>query len=193
MGVPNLRAIRDWCKESFLSKQEILDSKDSIESNNDPGKLADALVIKEVFQSVSNGKELIASAITGKGIRADAGDTFAEMADKITRIESSGESGGGDEVSFGSVSFDITAADTNKTINLSNYTDKYADISIGNGIFVGCNGVSLNRNSSASNPNGYAQRYTTFTAYYVQSTGILTIRSGTMFNGGCNGNVYYMK
>lgn len=96
MGVPNLRAIRDWCKESFLSKQQILDSKDSIESNNAPGKLADALVIKEVFQSVSNGKELIASAITDKGIEADAGDTFAQMADKITQIESSGESGGSD-------------------------------------------------------------------------------------------------
>lgn len=99
MGVPNLRAIRDWCKESFLSKKEILDSKDSIESNNAPGKLADALVIKEVFQSVSNGKELIASAITDKGIEADAKDTFAEMADKIAQIDSSGESGGTGEIS----------------------------------------------------------------------------------------------
>lgn len=93
MGVPNLRAIRDWCKDSFLLKKEMLNTEDDVKSNEKPGKSVDALVIKEVFQSVSSGKELIASAITDKGIKADAGDTFAEMAGKIARIDSSGDSG----------------------------------------------------------------------------------------------------
>ena len=37
----------------------------------------------ELFQSVSNGKSLVASAITDKGIATDATDTFATMANNI--------------------------------------------------------------------------------------------------------------
>lgn len=42
--------------------------------------------IDEVFTSVSNGKSLVASAITDKGIVTDATDTFATMADNINQI-----------------------------------------------------------------------------------------------------------
>lgn len=46
--------------------------------------------LNEVFQSVSNGKGLIADAITDKGVITSATDTFATMADNIRRIPSGG-------------------------------------------------------------------------------------------------------
>lgn len=48
--------------------------------------------LDEVFQSVSNGKGVIASAITDKGVPTLATDTFAIMADHIAEIEGGGES-----------------------------------------------------------------------------------------------------
>ena len=42
--------------------------------------------VDELFQSVSNGKELIASAITDKGVYASDDDTFRELSDKIGLI-----------------------------------------------------------------------------------------------------------
>ena len=42
--------------------------------------------LNEVFQSVSNGKSLIASAITDKGVTTEADATFQTMADNITAI-----------------------------------------------------------------------------------------------------------
>lgn len=42
--------------------------------------------INNLFQNVSNGKELIASAITDKGIDASEDETFQELADKISSI-----------------------------------------------------------------------------------------------------------
>lgn len=43
--------------------------------------------IDQCFQSVSSGKELIANAITDKGIETDSTDTFATMAENINNIE----------------------------------------------------------------------------------------------------------
>lgn len=74
---------------------DILTSSDAVRQNESAGKMVDALVIKEVFQSVSDGKGMIASAITGKGIQTDAGDTFQRMADNIKAIRSEGGSSGG--------------------------------------------------------------------------------------------------
>ena len=42
--------------------------------------------VNEVFQSVSNGKSLIASAITDMGVETASDATFAQMADNITLI-----------------------------------------------------------------------------------------------------------
>lgn len=42
--------------------------------------------INNLFQNVSNGKELIASAITDKGINASDEETFQELAEKISSI-----------------------------------------------------------------------------------------------------------
>ena len=42
--------------------------------------------VGELFQNVSNGKELIASAITDKGVYASDDDTFKDLSDKIGLI-----------------------------------------------------------------------------------------------------------
>ena len=45
--------------------------------------------LSELFQSASNGKGLIATAITGKGVDASSSDTFAQLATKIQQINGS--------------------------------------------------------------------------------------------------------
>ena len=45
--------------------------------------------IDEVFQSVSNGKELLADAITDKGVQTSASDSFQTMATNIGLIDTS--------------------------------------------------------------------------------------------------------
>lgn len=70
---------------------DVLDSVKDVQENTEPGKLVDATVIKEVFQSVSDGKEKIASAITDKGIETDANATFDTMAQNIGKIEAGSE------------------------------------------------------------------------------------------------------
>lgn len=72
---------------------DILASSEDVKQNTSAGKIVDALVIKEVFQSVSDGKAMLASAITGKGVLTDAGETFQKMADNISAITSGGRSG----------------------------------------------------------------------------------------------------
>lgn len=73
-----------------VSQTDILKSIESVNENTLEGKVADALVIKEVFQSVSNGKQLVASAITDKGVNTEATDTFTTMAENIKSIPSNG-------------------------------------------------------------------------------------------------------
>ncbi len=80
---------------------EILTSIESVKENLELGKLVDSLVIKEVFQSVSDGKRLIASAITGKGVETDAANSFEVMAGNIANIQSG---------SGGASAFSITCA-----------------------------------------------------------------------------------
>jgi hypothetical protein len=46
--------------------------------------------VDECFQSVSDGKTLIANAITGKGVTTSSSATFATMASNISRIASYG-------------------------------------------------------------------------------------------------------
>ena len=57
--------------------------------------------INEVFTSASNGKKLIAQAITGKGVETSETDTFSTMAQNISNIPS----GSGSEVSQGDLDF----------------------------------------------------------------------------------------
>lgn len=46
--------------------------------------------MQEVFQSVSNGKKKIASAITDKGITTEPDATFSEMAENVKNIPTGG-------------------------------------------------------------------------------------------------------
>ena len=103
-------------KGSDASKISIIDANDNFTSDNVEGALEelntqckdisnigeltnlntnakDNLVnaINEVFQNASNGKTLIAQAITGKGILTNANDSFQTMATNISNIKSEEE------------------------------------------------------------------------------------------------------
>lgn len=79
--------------ETHLGTLDILDTMEEIEANTLEKQVAGALALKEMkielddcFQSVSDGKALIASAITGKRVSTDATATFAQMAANIDAI-----------------------------------------------------------------------------------------------------------
>lgn len=55
-------------------------------STNPVQNKAVAAELEKLFQSVSDGKKLIASAITDKGVICEADETFLQMAEKILRI-----------------------------------------------------------------------------------------------------------
>ena len=85
----------------------IADTAGNFTATNVEGALA------ELFQSVSNGKTLIASAITDKGVATSNTDTFQQMATNISSI-STGEVNVGDEI--------MTLS--NKEIVLDRYQDR---------------------------------------------------------------------
>ncbi len=65
----------------------ILSTLSQVEQNTESGNLVDAIVIKEVFQFVSEGKRLIALAITDKGVDTSAENAFTQMAQNISLIQ----------------------------------------------------------------------------------------------------------
>ena len=67
---------------------------------------------KELFQSVSNGKSLVAGAITDKGVPTSASDTFSTMATNISKISSGGGGGGIDTSDATATSGDILLGKT---------------------------------------------------------------------------------
>lgn len=80
----------------YITRQELSQElKDSIKkveivdnlTTDDATKALSARQGKELFQSVSNGKNLIATAITDKGIITSSDDTFQKMATNIGNIE----------------------------------------------------------------------------------------------------------
>ena len=60
---------------------------DDLKNNSDSNEYATKSELEEVFQSVSNGKSLIAEAITDKGVETSATDTFKAMAQNIEKIQ----------------------------------------------------------------------------------------------------------
>lgn len=78
--------------------------------------------LNEVFQSVSNGKSLIASAITDKGVTTAADATFQTMATNIRRISGSGAAVANNPLSMiGNFNFNskIALADTLNSENIT--------------------------------------------------------------------------
>ena len=106
-------------KEINVYTPDILNTIQSVDQNNSTGKLVDALVIKEVFQSVSDGKSKIASAITDKGVQTDATDTFQTMADNIDNIQVGGNVGL--KVHTVNTSYGYTSIDLTEYNNYSNF------------------------------------------------------------------------
>lgn len=95
------------------------DASEVAYDNTTSGMTADNVqdAIDEVFQSASNGKVLIADAITGKGIETSADDTFETMATNISQISS--------EI-LDSVSVFNTSTNNNRTYNITR--DGYINI-----------------------------------------------------------------
>ena len=86
-------------KGQDAEEYQILTSSSEVQENVEAGKLVDALVMKEVFQSVSEGKAAIASAITDKGVQTGAEDSFAVMAQNIGNIQTGSDGGGSSNAS----------------------------------------------------------------------------------------------
>ena len=93
--------------EANASNILITDAADNFTSTNVEGALA------ELFQYVSNGKTLVASAITDKGINTLATDTFQTMATNIRNIVSEG---GGTPTEGYSITNILTNTVNNKNI-----------------------------------------------------------------------------
>ena len=77
------KKVNDSDTNSKLNKQQI-GSLSSLRTNS-----KDTLVnsINELFQSASNGKTLVANAITGKGVQSNSNMTFQQLATNISNIK----------------------------------------------------------------------------------------------------------
>lgn len=69
------------------SSSIVIDSELSKESENPVQNKVITEKLEEVFQSVSDGKQLVASAITDKGVLTSGDVTFEEMAVNIRSID----------------------------------------------------------------------------------------------------------
>ena len=78
-----------WVEYPFAGWGAEVAAEDVSYDNTTSGMTADNVqdAIDEVFQSVSNGKELIADAITDKGVSTSATDSFSTMAGNIESLE----------------------------------------------------------------------------------------------------------
>ncbi|MCA1293716.1 phage tail protein [Paenibacillus sp. alder61] len=107
-------------------------------ANNAVGPLASLLTgvksntvaaINELFTNVSDGKNTIASAITGKGVPASGSDTFSALAGKIGKIDIKGY----EQINISSQG-DLETTDSNKFFNIctiSNNPDRNRILLVG--------------------------------------------------------------
>ena len=78
-------------------------------------------VLDELFTSVSNGKTLVAAAITDKGVTASGSDTFTVLADKIDNIVLVGDAVESDVVAGKTFSNDFGTGKVGTMINRGAY------------------------------------------------------------------------
>lgn len=83
--------------------------------------------INELFQNVSNGKQLIATAITDKGVNTSSDDTFQTMATNIGKISS------GNSVTYSITNNLSNAVNNNTNTTVEKYNSYSANITISNG------------------------------------------------------------
>ena len=130
--------------------------------------------LQEVFQSVSNGKNLIASAITDKGVDTLADATFKQMADNIGMIS------GGSET--------IPTLIKMKTLNSYDSTTIQIDISkkyIVITVLVMSNSISVDRAAQFSIINGVINTIIQTSSSYSECS--LTENSLTIKNKNASG------
>ena len=131
-----------------------------------------ARVYSSLFQSVSSGKQQIASAITAKGVQTSSDATFGTMATNISNIPSP------------QTLITVGSSDTRnaKTFDLKNYSNYYSTLELGTTIFVHITGsavVELRADGNGS-PS------------YNSSTGILTVPRMTYYSD-ASGKTLYVK
>lgn len=95
--IPTYKALAERYAKEFqtackthLDSLSVLDTLEEVEANTQENQLAGALSLKELSaelkKSVSDGKSLVAGAITGKGVETAADAEFAVMAENIGKI-----------------------------------------------------------------------------------------------------------
>ena len=170
---------------------EILDSIESIMGNTVSGRLVDSLVIKEVFQSVSDGKALLASAITDKGVATDAGDTFSIMAVNIGKIEVGGGAGQDGKLKVQTVSFNNSSKGSTINIDIKQYSDNYQNLKYGENLFFQTTGIYFPSQTNISAGWKFYPDYINGNYSYIPSTGIFTIKTANMH--GIRGTLYIVE
>ena len=83
--------------------------------------------INEVFQNVSNGKQLIATAITDKGVNTSSNDTFQTMATNIGKISS------GSSITYSVTNNLSHAVNNNSNTRVEKYNSYSANITVETG------------------------------------------------------------
>ena len=83
--------------------------------------------INEVFQNVSNGKQLIATAITDKGVNTSSDDTFQTMATNIGKIS------GGSSITYSVTNNLSHAVNNNSNTTVEKYNSYSANITVETG------------------------------------------------------------
>ena len=111
--------------------------------------------IEECFQSVSDGKSLVAAAITDKGVTTAANAAFATMAANVNAIK---------------VGQTVVYLGQGKSFNVSGYPG-YGNFTTAN--FLG-GGTVISQKDDANN-HKYGERSATNSFSYNKSTGVLTI------------------
>lgn len=86
----SMQTIKNYVDENIPTKTSQLTNDSDFATNASVNELN--VKLDEVKQSVSNGKSLIASAITGKGISTSSTDSFQTMANNINMIINTGGS-----------------------------------------------------------------------------------------------------
>ena len=121
--------------------------------------------IDELFTSASNGKELIADAIAGKGVPTSADDTYATMAENIEKIET------GIDISDATLT---AASELKKDIVAYSKTGKRIVGSLGNGS-VGAPSISIS--VTENNSKAEIKATTSYTSGIIGTDSTSSVKS----------------
>lgn len=169
--------------ETHLNSLAVLDTMEEIEANTQEKQIAGALALKELEvtlgKSVSDGKTLVATAITEEGVSTATDAEYATMADNVHAVAdnhyASGFANADARVNTASASYSsgysagVTAADNRANANSVNYQTGYN------------NGYNAARaNISAVDSNAYQNVHYSETAYVAENfkasrTGVCTV------------------